>query len=292
VLEGEEELDRLERVRLARQREVYNARSTHSWGMFGRNANAIARIDLARLVRLASLPAQELERIDSVLAEYEREAAEAARQQYEASLALTEVQEKWNAEFMRARQDGQSQMEQGMRYQQDMREPQRRLSEASQRIAELNETTIGELLALLRGEHASKLDDTYRRRAFPGIYNDSAAVDKQLTSAMRLPDLTEQQRSHLAELIGDYRPAYANLTEQMVEISRSSTADAAYMDFEAEDWKRHMDLMEKMDRIRFERNELNARAISRIKSILNDTQLTALGPLPEPTEENGNMWGF
>ncbi len=286
----DEDFDRLERVRLARLRDVYSVRTNYAFGTLGAS-NSAGRIDIARLVRLASLPEEHIQHIDAALLAYEGEMVDALREQYEASLAVNLAQEKANVEFTRAREDDESNMAMGMRYFELLREPQERLTQASKRIADLNERTIEEIVALLPGNHGRRLQNNYLRRAYPNIYNDPAAMDEKITAAMRLPDLAEQQQMQLAELLGEYRPVYDDLTRQMLDVSRSGT-EPNYASFEQEDWREYMEMMEKMQRLRFERNELNARAISRVKSILNETQLTALGSLPEPPESDNNMWGF
>src|SRR5262249_21769108 len=91
----------MQRVRMARQRVVYN-RGTDMWGAWGGSSES--SVDLGRLIRQQHLTPEQLATVDPELAKYEEQAAAAFKAKYDAALNVQKSMEKWNSRMMAAQQ--------------------------------------------------------------------------------------------------------------------------------------------------------------------------------------------
>lgn len=277
----------LPRARSARERVVYN-RGGYSWGYDSNEGG----IDLSRLImrKRSLIPDDQRTAVLAALEKYEQELLPLFKQRYSKSLEAQKVQELWSAEMTRAQAEGESNnVAMGMKYQQMMKEPQTALAQASEAVAKLNRETLAKLMDMLPAEAGHDLRGEYNRRAFPNVYNDPGAVDKQIDRARALHELNGEQTLQLGELAANYHPAYSALCDEMVKASEGenrnpylATVDADNMD----DWQKREETLAKL---RFDRSELNARAASQLRTILTEDQLKAIGGLPVVDETNNRF---
>lgn len=282
----EENDPRLERVKMHRAREV-NSRGAMNF-YFG--SNQASTIDLTRVVRTLSFPPSTLASIDHIVHAYEKSLHEALLVRYEASLDNQRSQDRWSL----AARGGFSSDPNAMRttYQEIMGETQRAFAAANDAVVELNRRTLESLMQALPESQAMDLRDAYRRRAFPSVYQDPASMDKHFRSAQQISTLTPEQTTRLRDAAVKYRAAYTALSERMVELT-AAMENRHYYDWTTQDedyWKRQMERQDEMSRVRFERNELSARAIGTLQSLLTKEQLSLIGPLPEPPGIEGPTW--
>ena len=277
----------MSRVRMARQRVTYN-RGADMWGAWGGSSEA--SVDLGRMLRQQNLDAAQLATVETELATYEERAAAAFKAKYEAALNVQKAQEKWNAKMMRAQAEGGNAMQISMQYRDSLAEPQKKLRETSLAISTLNHETCEKLVAALPAGAGNSLRTTYNRRAFPSIYNDKIAIHSQIDMAMKLADLSDEQRSKVNDLAAEYRMGYANFSEQMVEASSGATSLGMGMGFEPEDWQKWQERQDAMAKLAFDRNELSLKALRQLKIALNDSQIERLGGLPEPKVADAKVW--
>ena len=101
-----------------------------------------------------------------------------------------------------------------------------------------------------------------------------------LTHHLALPKLWIQ-RGGLNEIAGEYRPAYEEMSRQMVELSSSREQGAGGMEV---DWQAQERRQAAMSKLRFDRDELSARAANRMRLMLTEAQIAAIGGLPDPPE--------
>ena len=112
------------------------------------------------------------------------------------------------------------------------------------------------------------------------MYEDPASVDRQLTEALALDDLTDAQREKLGELAATYRPEYERVSRAMVTLAAQRGPNLTTI--EPEEWQEYQSRNAQMEKLRFDRDEMNFRANGRIRSTLTEEQLLRIGGLPSP----------
>ena len=276
ALVGDDRARLVDRLRADRLRRTYSIAS--SMYAFGQSGIAEGGLDLGDLVDKQRLDPEDAAGIDSILAGYEQSASDAFRARYEATLEMQRATEQWTAVV----HDAGAQMEFAQRYKEIMGQPSKRVAEANQTIAKLNRASLGELIEALPRAAAESLRRAYNKAAFPTVYTDPAAVGERLTAAMQLDDLTSEQRSSFEELAASYRSDYEELSRKMVELAKQGQVNP--MNFETVDWQAYQQRTEQLQRLHFDRDELNDRAAIRLKAVLRDEQIQRIGGLPK--EEN------
>lgn len=223
--------------------------------------------------------------MDGVLGDYEDGAMQAFRARFEAQLELQQMADRWVAEITAAaREDIAAVIVLQTRYREAMMEPTERVARTDRAIVELNRRTLDQVLSGADAELGGSIRRAYDLAAFPSIYRDAAALDRRLTAALELDDLTTDQRERLVELGGPYRAEYEQLSRRMIEQLGTSTVNLVGLGPEAfNDWQQRQ---QQLVKIQFDRNELNSRAISRLRAILTEAQIHRIGGLPEPLGED------
>ena len=179
-------------------------------------------------------------------------------------------------------------MDWSTRYQQFIGPALQEFTDAEKAIGDLNKATLDKLIKVLSPGKASALRRAYDKKAYPSIYNDAASVEDHLSRALALPDLTADQRNRLSEVAADYRPAYEALCRRLIKLGGMPRGELIGEDF---DWKSEQDRQQSVATIRFDRDELSARAAARLGAILTEEQVRRIGGLPEPPEDS-NPWGY
>jgi Spy/CpxP family protein refolding chaperone len=303
----------VQRLRTARERSVYNrglevnpfdalfgrrggrhGRGGPPWPDLGAQSNE-SGVDLSSLVERLDLGAEERTKMDKLLADYEANALNGFRRQYESILKLRREVEMLRAQ--RAQPDGDgNRRERDRQAMQSRWESFRRLQENEGRKAtddrkfmvDLNRATLAVLTEALAENQAEMLDTAYKHAAFPSIYNDPDGADRYLTTALQLRDLGESQRDGIDAIIAEYRPAYEKLAEQIAEI-HAARADEGN-DFGRERWRTYQEQRNRIEVLDFERRELNAKALRQLREVLTDEQVQRLR-LPSEVARNAGDGG-
>ena len=114
----------------------------------------------------------------------------------------------------------------------------------------------------------------YNRKAYPGLYYDPRAVDRHLANALRLPGLNDQQRASIEGILQEYRTAYERVSEQMIQLVATSEQPRG---FNPAAWRASQARRNKLEVIRFERDEENAKALRRLGALLSEQQKVRIG---------------
>lgn len=278
---------RVAMVRHIREIDQFNRGGSATF-MFGRRRSTPA--NLFTVVREMRLGDTAWLRIEGPLAAYLEQFADALKSLYAVHLEIARENEIWQAEIMRRQQeDDFNPMEMGMEYQERMRDSQAKMAESIRAIADITETSFHTLYNALDPDTAHRFQQSYRERAYPNVYHDPASPELAIRAAMRLEELSTGQRSSLAEITAEFRTRYAELSDQMVEHARQ-LGRQAIVSFEPEDWQVFQEHQNAMAKLRFDRNELNARTINRLRSLLRPEQIERIGGLPEPPKDSDEMW--
>ena len=88
----------------------------------------------------------------------------------------------------------------------------------------------------------------------------------------------------MIDLGATYRAEYERLSREMIKHLGTSTMNTVGLDPEA--FKQWQQRQQQLVKVRFDRNELNGRAISRLRATLTEEQILRIGGLPEPLGED------
>jgi len=281
-----DQLPSLARVRRARERVTYNRGDVISWMSDGVQEGVI---DMARLAHRQRWPEAHRKAADPALAEYESKAVELMKTRYDASLTYMRAQEQWNVEAPAIQKGGGQDFT--ARYRALLEAPLRAVAEADGKVRELNRATLEQLVQALPSSEAFALRRDYNKRAFPQIYHDPTALETQLDEALRLDDLADEQRRKVTDLIAEYRPGYDALCDQMVQQSSTQPDVNRAFGWEGGEWQKVQERQEVVEKMRFDRSELNQRAIATLHATLSEHQIQRIGGLPAASDdERHGMW--
>jgi hypothetical protein len=299
----------LERVKLARKREVYNrefaasgmggpmmfagrgpgggrggrnATGSRGFGFFGSGSEE-SSLDLAIVLEAVSLSTDERAAVDQTLRDYEKTATDAFRKQYDSTLRMRQAMDKAVAQSAQSRAAGEN-MQMGAYFRELMEADGRASREASRELSALNRATRDTIMAMLSSAAQQELRQSYNRKAYAEIFRDPQSASTHLTAALRLEDLSPQQRSTINDLSVEYHASYDQLSERMIELQASSPQFDPGGPPEARDWQAMQDRQRSMEKLTFDRNDLSDKAMSRLKVVLSDEQTQRIGVGRDETE--------
>ena len=289
----ESQQPRLQRVRSARLRTVYNRQS---WGMgFMPGTSREQRIDLVRLIDQLELDSTTLDSLDAPLSAYEQVLAVPFRDRFEASLASQQSMEKLSMEMMQAQQEAEGEeMDQGamiamgLKMQEAMRADRDRIKQAEKTIVDTNRSSLQQLVSALGSEAGGHLAEAYDRAAFPEAFSDSDSAGQYFTRALELHDLTDSQRDSIKAIESEFNAASKQLSQTIINELKTGSVGFDY-DFDPEKFQELQARQAALEKLRFDRRELNAATISKLRSALSEAQVARLGGLrgAEKKEETG-----
>ena len=168
----------------------------------------------------------------------------------------------------------------------DFRQRWEAVTAARASIVELNRSTLARVSEALPADLAGELRRSYDRVAFRNLFDDPRSAEPLLGSALELPDLTAEQREALAESALGYRADYDAVSERMVAVMREASEAG---EDRGRNWQRRLERRNKLEKLRFDRGELNERTRRRLRAILNEHQIERIGGLPEPAPEESEI---
>lgn len=298
LIASPDQLPTAKRLRLARERAVFNrgisagdggftpftgrrgGRGRSFMSDFGRQSRE-ARVDLTTVVDALDLSGDDRAKLDEPLLDYETNVTDAFRQHYEHTIRLNREREKMTVQMPRPQSEGGDRAARRSAWQsfrQVMEDYGGKAREAGAAIVELNRATLSSLSEALDGEHAAALHSAYNRKAFPSVYEDSQAADRYLTTAQKLPNLEDDQGPKISAIIQEFRPAYEDISNQMAHIQAESQLGET--GFDRSRWRDYQQRRNQLDVLRFDRDEVNAKALRRLAEVLTEQQEAAIG-LPD-----------
>jgi hypothetical protein len=203
--------------------------------------------------------------------EYEQAVTDVFRERYTASTAFTKTMQQVGAAFARARGERDRGSDVRGRYRSLQRGLGERIEQLEETIVQQNRSTIDRLAGLVDDGVADTIREAYRRQAFPDVYDDPASAEPSLRAALVLEDLGREQRERISELLATYLPPYEELCSEMARLR----ADAAMQ--ERRSREERQERYQQMQRLEFQREELNSRTIRQLRAALTDGQRQRLG---------------
>lgn len=170
----------------------------------------------------------------------------------------------------------------GWRAMRTLRDPMRESQSINRELAHMNRAALHAAIEHMPSRERATLRERYNRQAFPTVYDDPTSPEPKLLAAMRLTELSERQRGRVQDLMMNFRAEYQTLSQELVE---------RYMDLsdvevpERRDRRRRGESLEMVERdglrnaierIRFDRDELNQRVHRQLRAILDQDQYQRL----------------
>jgi hypothetical protein len=149
--------------------------------------------------------------------------------------------------------------------------------DARQAVNSLKRASLAKMKELLSESQAQELQRAYNRKAFAGVYRDSRSAERHLSEALALEDLSPQQRTQVQEIAAEFHANYDAVSEKLVELEANRTDFSAAA--ENRDWRGVGDQMRAREKLQFDRNDVNDKAISKLRAALTEEQIARLGGL-------------
>jgi hypothetical protein len=272
----------VDRIQRARQRAIYLVK-TGPTNYFGSDEAREGTIDIITIIDDTELSPASASSVAPTIASYDEDAIAHFRARFDAQMDLQRATDRWTARAQHFRQNGGAN---GVQQYADIIGPATvRLTGADRAVVELNRRTLDAAISALSHEEARAVTRAYDRLAFPSVYGDAMSADGRLDAALALPDLSPSQRVSIDELAADFRPEYETLSRRLTEIiTERGQLDPSRMDREY--WRTYQQYQEKLERARFERTEVNDRAVHRLRAILTAEQIRRIGGLTDSDAED------
>jgi len=280
---------RLQRARDARARARCNrAIYGGTFDRYGPGARNDSMIDVSYLLRRRQPAIVAAPVIDAALIEYERALTPLMVSRYDLLLETNDLGERDLSVSLRrlAEMYGSNRgIAIGTRLRQIAPEQCKSIQSLNDQIAELNRQVVKSLVAAMPADAASRLQRDVDRLSYPRIFDDPSCAAPTLARALELKDMPQEQRAQLEQLAADYHAAYNDFCGRMM--AAVETADSLRYNMElgdTEDGPRLQRELKQRESVRlrlaFDRNELNVRTFNRLKALLSEDQIKAMGGLP------------
>lgn len=172
-------------------------------------------------------------------------------------------------------ESGQPDMQALQAHQQNWMAVENEINEVDTRIAELSEAATEEVAAALPPDLAERFRDQVRRATYPEVYPDPADATPALERALALRDLTDSQRARIEVLRADHAEAHRRLSNDLIDFTRADRAmrmDNAPRMMDDEEGDSWMERMTRQEQTRYDRRELSATTLRRLRTILTAEQ--------------------
>ena len=296
-----------ERLRRERQRAAWLSADRGAGGFIGAGMMGESKAsgaDLVRLVRESKLSDGARSTIAPKLNEWDMASVDVYRQRYEIRVAAQKKQAEFDLKMAQTTSDDNGQTAEiritsetpGL---EDMKANGRKVEEADELTARMNEATIRSMLDALNGNAEQVLlEDAWDRAAWPSVFRDRSDVEPKITTALGLADLSPETKSALEAIAAEHRDEYRRISKEMIAANEKAAKENAERrkantqgdgpDIDIRSMQARQDTM---NRLRFERSELNEKTLRRVKEKLTPEQAEKVGDLPKRGERRGIQIG-
>ena len=234
-------------------------------------------LDLVDIIQDAQLTPSDAAAFEQNIADYENTVTALFQKVYEGSLRAQQAFDNFGAEIARNNAGGERRSErEGGNLRESIESDSRASREARREVTALNRTTLDSLLALLPDQQAADLKRAYQRKAFADVFVDERSAEPHLLAANELPDLTAEQRGKVQEIAIEFRVIYDEICQKMVDLEAAAPQPVQRDNF---DPRNMQDQLRNREKLHFERNDLNDKAIAQLRAALTPEQVQRLGGL-------------
>lgn len=253
----------VERLRLLRRRAVYQevARGYRPFRSDSRGG-----LDLVRLVYDAELDEPTLVALEPTLDSYESEVAPAFQERLEVVRAVDRIRQA-------AERATESQASPGViaALKDKQRRETQRLFANRRRLTSINEDHLERILPQLPAQSAVPLRFAYYQQAYPDIFRDSREIEKSIASILKLPDLTDVQRQKIDAIAQNFRSRFMETSDKGIALQREQEDESNRSSFGMPS-RRMIERELQRERLKFDRDEVCARAMMHLRLALSQTQ--------------------
>jgi hypothetical protein len=288
--------DEIRRLRSEREREAYL--SADRGGMMlggGLGQSRAATLDLAMIVRDAKLGQASLGALRGRLDIWDAAATDAFRQRFNERLIAQEGQEELERELeaqSRAEgRPGEVRIESGNDIFEKMEAFRKRADAADRVTRALNEGARDDLAALITdGEERRLLLDAWNRKAWPSVARDRRSVEPKIELALGVEGLTAEERGRVEAIAAEHRTEYRRILDEMIRTNEESEPKPGDDSMRGIDVAALRKRQETMNRLTFERDELNEKTFRRLRESLGEERAKQLGEMPaRPKRGSGGL---
>lgn len=281
VLEPEQ-LAQWRRMRTIRELRRLTSSGTNGMFAFSMNTMQEHEVELGTLALDLELDAESSKVVLPLLDEYLREAVDLHQRRRDAHRHAAIEQEKFSISMMSA-VDGNVQVAFDGDWMSRMQEIGRPINEVNRSLQSMNRRHLQRLTQALSADDAARLRDAYHRQAFPGVYADAQQLDTFFTSALQQDAIEAPLRSELQSLHAAYTRAYGQVIDELLDLYRDAEPASA-MGWDPEQFSEQMSRENTIEKVNFDRRELNLKFARRVKELLTEDQIRRCGGLPRGLE--------
>jgi hypothetical protein len=251
-----------------------------------------AEVDLAALVETAMVDDAARTSLRNVVPTYEARRLELVKQRFEVYVELNRLSELLSMRMRRANQEAtrdDEPFDYWTRRNEVLGAQEAQLRELSRQLVALDASTLEACREQTSDDQFRILQRAYRRKAYAEVYTDPYALDDSIERVLQFGDLTPAQRSKINELSMQYAADYEAICRRMIDAPAPNPPWLSSVEWSREDMAAYNQASQHMEKLRFERDELNARINTELSILLSDSQLQALGGLPDlPARDASN----
>lgn len=286
------------RLRHERERSAYIAADNAGGGMFfgGFGSSKAPTVDLAEVLRNATLDQASRDAIKARFDAWDVAATDAFRSRYTDRVAAQEAQE----EFERKMQEqsaaegrpGEVRVTSGDGNFEHIQAMQDKARKADDMTRSLSEGAVEDMIAALSGDEAKlALRDAWNRAVWPQVFRDKRDAAKKIDAAMALEDLGAEARSAIKAIAAEHATEYRRLCDEMIAANEEATKNKPSgpdggIAFDPAAMRKRQ---ETINRLTFERDELNEKTVRRLKEQLTTEQAGKVGDLPSRKKPGGGF---
>lgn len=275
------------RLKRERERSAYLAADrggAMAFGAFGQSK--ASTLDLAEIVRDAKLDAAALDAIRGRLDAWDLAATDGYRQRFAERMAAQEAQEELERQLSEKSaaegRPGEIRIETGDDFAEKMQKIQERANRADDATRSMNEGARDDMVSAIAADESKRLlRDAWNRKAWPNVFRDRRSVQPKLEEVLAYADLTDEQRARVETIGAEHRAEYRRIGDEMIEAHETSVPKPGANGEPGFDINALRKRQETMNRLTFERDELNEKTFRRLKECLNEEQSKRLGEMPE-----------
>jgi len=161
----------------------------------------------------------------------------------------------------------------------ELQEEQNRLKEEQ---LQRNTNTIDAVTGALPAADAGRLRTAYRVASYPMVYQDPHSMTDLLLASSRLEELDEPTRGSIHELQTEYDRQYNQYCSQLVEVFQDMPSIRG-VGFSMDHLEEHEKMRREAERIRFQRDDYSDKVRDRLRNMLTEEQIAAIGGLKPAT---------
>ena len=276
--------------RLARRR-LYDTINVDPFGgmmlSMGQGGSAIGTIDLMQQLTAVKLSSESRAIALAALHDWHEPATEATA----AVAELSRTQSEMMGTLMNAKTGVREDATKAMKVWELIKENTTRRNTLLDECRKRNTLAADAIRAALPSLDAAAFGIAIRKASFPMVYRDPAHVEMQLLAAMELDDLDDNARAELLATYDDYTRRYEEYCGALVELAMDMPPPIA-IEKGNDDGESAEYLWSEMERVHFERDDLSAKTRDRLRNLLTNEQIQAIGGLKEIDHNTSGRYKF